>query len=80
MSPHRQERERWVTESVAWLSNHPQVLAAARYAHEFHVDVVDVLRDSGDEFLMMVRGAALRVVQRDEEEKERQAKSRRGRR
>jgi len=61
------------------MSNHPQVVTAARYAHEFHQDVVDVLRDGGDEFLTMVRTAALRVVQRDEEERERRARSRSGR-
>lgn len=54
-------------------------MAAARYAHEFGQDVAAVLRDGGDEFVTMIRTAAMLVVRRDEEERERRAKSRKGR-
>lgn len=43
-------------------------MANARIAKTFQIDPVDLFRDGGDEFLMMLRSACMMVVQRDEKE------------
>lgn len=48
---------------------------AARVGYTFGMDPVAVLRDEGDEFLTMIRVAALDVWINDERERNRQASS-----
>lgn len=61
---------------MEWLSRHPTIVANARIANVFQQDPVKLLEDGGDEFLTMIRSASMLVVQRDDKEREAQAKRR----
>ena len=64
---------------MRWLSEHPQIVMNARIARKFKLDPAVLLDDGGDEFVAMVRQAALLVVQRDEKREADDMKSRRRR-
>lgn len=64
---------------IEFLSRDARVEQAARVARVFHLDPVALLTDNEDEFPMMVRIAAVMVVNRDkqkEAEAERRAAKR----
>ena len=71
---------RRVTLMLDLLSHDAELMQVARVAKTFSLDPVALLRDRGDDFLMLVRVAAAQVVERDEkkanDETERKARSR----
>jgi hypothetical protein len=70
-----------VREAIDFLSHDARVEQAARVARVFHLDPVVLLTDDEDEFPMLVRIAAVQVVQRDkqkEAEAERRAAKKKG--
>jgi hypothetical protein len=66
-------------ERVEWLSHHPLVINVARIGQTFGQDPVALLREGGDPLLTDIRQAAVNVVNRDEEERNRKANRRQGR-
>lgn len=72
-------RSRRAQQALEILRGDERLVTAARIAREFRQDPVAMLRDDGDEFVMLVRIAAAQVVHEDrrkEAEAERKAAKR----